>query len=107
MSLLLVIRDDELTAYSLVQRPLYRDETRDKDPRLVKTLSLLNDALALRALLDSAESGRFWYENVIYFTPDNRVASVLLPTLLLAFLSLKDALVPDGAQDLGRASCRE
>src|SRR3546814_10936895 len=39
MSLLLVIRDDELTAYSLVQRPLYRDETRDKDPRLVNTLS--------------------------------------------------------------------
>src|SRR3546814_12025424 len=38
MSLLLVIRDDELTAYSLVQRPLYRDETRAKDPRLVKTL---------------------------------------------------------------------
>src|SRR3546814_459311 len=100
MSLLLVIRDDELTAYSLVQRPLYRDETRDKDPRLVKTLSLLNDALALRELLDSAESGRFWYENDLYFNPDNRVDSVLLANLLMAFRSLKDELGTDGAQAL-------
>ncbi len=71
MSMLLVIRGDELTAYSLVQRPLQRDESRGKDPRLVKTLSLLDDALALRELLDAAESGRFWYENDGYFNPEN------------------------------------
>src|SRR3546814_14128800 len=89
MSLLLVIRDDELTAYSLVQRPLYRDETRDKDQRLVKTLSLLNDELALRELLDSAASGRFWHETDLYFTPDNRVDSVLLANFVWAFQSQK------------------
>ncbi len=100
MSLLLVIRDDELTAYSLVQRPLYRDETRGKDPRLVKTLSLLEDALALRELLDAAESGRFWYENDGYFNPDNRVDSVLLANLLMAFRGLKDELGTDAAQAL-------
>src|SRR3546814_12090431 len=84
MSLLLVIRDDELTAYSLVQRPLYRDETRDKDPRLVKTLSLLNDELAMRELLDYAESGRYWYENDLYLNPENRYDSVLLANLLMS-----------------------
>src|SRR3546814_10364553 len=63
-------------------------------------LSLLNDALALRELLDSAESGRFWYENDLYFNPDNRVDSVLLANLLMAFRSLKDELGTDGAQAL-------
>lgn len=100
MSMLLVIRGDELTAYSLVQRPLHSDENRGKDPRLVKTLSLLSDALELRELLDAAESGRFWYENDGYFNPDNRVDSVLLANLLIAFRSLKDDLGTDAAQAL-------
>jgi hypothetical protein len=100
MSMLLVIRGDELTAYSLVQRPLHLDQCRGKDPRLVKTLSLLDDALALRELLDAAESGRFWYENDGYFNPDNRVDSVLLANLLMAFRRLKDELGKDGAQAL-------
>lgn len=100
MSLLLVIRGDELMAYSLVQRPLHRDESHGKDPRLVKTLTLLDDALALRELLDAAESGRFWYENDGYFNPDNRVDSVLLANLLVAFRSLKDELGTDAAQAL-------
>lgn len=100
MSMLLVIRGDELTAYSLVQRPLHRDESPGKDPRLVKTLSLLDDALALRELLDAAESGRFWYENDGHFNPDNRVDSVLLANLLMAFRSLKDELGTDAAQAL-------
>nr|WP_315228382.1 N-6 DNA methylase [uncultured Albidiferax sp.] len=100
MSMLIVIRADQLTAYSLVQRPLHHDENRGKDPRLVKTLSLLDDALALRELLDAAESGRFWYENDSYFNPDNRVDSVLLANLLMAFRSLKDELGKDAAQAL-------
>ncbi|GLT22124.1 type I endonuclease-methyltransferase fusion protein [Zoogloea oryzae] len=100
MSMLLVIRGDELTAYSLVQRPLYREENRGKDARLVKTLSLLDDALTLRELLDATESGRFWYENDGYFNPDNRVDSVLLANLLMAFRSLKDELGTDAAQAL-------
>lgn len=100
MSLLIVIRSDELTAYSLVQRPLHRDDSQGKDPRLVKTLHLLVDALALRELLDATESGRFWYENDSYFNPDNRVDSVLLDNLLVAFRSLKDELGTDAAQAL-------
>lgn len=100
MSLLLVISNDELTAYSLVQRPLYRDESRGKDPRLVKTLSLLTDALALRELLDATESGRFWFENDDYFNPENRVDNVLLVNLLAAFQGLKDELGAEPAQAL-------
>lgn len=100
MSLLLVIRDDELTAYSLVQRPLYRDESRGKDPRLIKTLSLLTDALALRELLDATESGRYWFENDGYFNPDDRVDNVLLVNLLAAFQGLKDELGAEPAQAL-------
>ena len=100
MSMLLIIRGDELTAYSLVQRPLHPDESRGQDPRLIKTLSLLNDALELRELLDATESGRFWYENDLYFNPDNRVDNVLLANLLMAFRSLKDDLGTDGAQAL-------
>lgn len=100
MSLLLVIRDDQLTAYSLVQRPLYHVESRGKDPRLVKTLSLLTDALALRELLDATESGRFWFENDGYFNPDNRVDNVLLVNLLAAFQGLKDDLGVEPAQAL-------
>lgn len=100
MSLLLVIRDNELTAYSLVQRPLYGDETRGKDPRLVKTLSLLTDALALRELLDATESGRFWFEYDGYFNPEQRVDNVLLVNLLAAFKGLKDELGAEPAQAL-------
>lgn len=76
------------------------DVHHDGDPRLIKTLSLLNDALELRELLDATESGRFWYENDLYFNPDNRVDNVLLANLLMAFRSLKDDLGTDGAQAL-------
>lgn len=52
MSLLLVMRDDELAAYSLVQRPFQRELDQEADPRLITTLSLLADALKLRELID-------------------------------------------------------
>lgn len=100
MSLLLVLREDELVAYSLVQRPFQREEGQKKDPRLVKTLSLISDAVALRGLIDSTESGRFWFENDGFFEPDDRVDSVLLSNLLEAFRDLRHDLGGDGAQAL-------
>jgi hypothetical protein len=100
MSLLLVIRDDELTAYSLVQRPFYRQKAQGSDPRLVATLSLLADALKLRELIDSAESGRFWFEHDAFFEPDDRVDSVLLSNLLEAFRDMRDELGGEAAQAL-------
>lgn len=100
MSLLLVIREDELTAYSLVQRPFQRKEGQRSDPRLITTLTLLSDALKLRELIDSTESGRFWFENEKFFDPDDRVDSVLLSNLLEAFRYLRDDLGGEAAQAL-------
>lgn len=60
MSLLLVIGNDELTAYSLVQKPFARQEDLAHDPRLIATLSLLTNAVKLREVIGSTESGRFW-----------------------------------------------
>ena len=100
MSLLLVIKGDELCAYSLVQRPFERLEGLRSDPRLITTLSLLSDALKLRELLDSTESGRFWFENDSYFNPEERVDSVLLSNLLEAFRAMRDELGGEAAQAL-------
>lgn len=100
MSLLLVIKDDELVAYSLVQRPFIREQGAKSDPRLVMTLSLVADALKLRELIESTESGRFWYEHDDFFDPANRVDSVLLANLLEAFRSMENGLGSDGAQAL-------
>lgn len=100
MSLLLVIRDDDLTAYSLVQRPFLREQGGGPDPRLVMTLSLISDALRLRDLIASTESGRFWFENDKFFDPANRVDSVLLANLLQAFREMKDELGNDATQAL-------
>lgn len=100
MSLLLVVRDDELLAYSLVHRPIARDPNQKGDPRLIETLRLVADALKLRELIDSAESGRFWLEHDSHFDPAQRVDTVLLNNLIAAFGALKDDLGPDGAQAL-------
>jgi N-6 DNA Methylase len=100
MSLLLVIREDELTAYSLVRRPFEREGKVGRDPRLIMTLSLISDALGLRELIGSAESGRFWFEHDAYFDPGDRVDSVLLSNLQQAFRDLRDELGDDPAQAL-------
>ncbi|PYD46370.1 HsdM family class I SAM-dependent methyltransferase [Novacetimonas pomaceti] len=100
MSLLLVLKEDELVAYSLVQRPFQRQEGQQNDPRLIVTLSLLSDALKLRELIDSTESGRFWFENDSFFDPDDRVDSVLLSNLLEAFRDMRGDLGGEAAQAL-------
>lgn len=100
MSLLLVLKEDELVAYSLVQRPFEHQEGQRHDPRLIVTLSLLSDALKLRELIDSTESGRFWFENDTFFDPDDRVDSVLLSNLLEAFRDMRGDLGGEAAQAL-------
>lgn len=100
MSLLLVLKEDELVAYSLVQRPFQREEGQRNDPRLIVTLSLLSDALKLRELIDSTESGRFWFENDTFFDPNDRVDSVLLSNLLEAFRDMRGDLGGEAAQAL-------
>ena len=100
MSLLLVLKEDELVAYSLVKRPFPSTERQESDPRLIVTLSLVSDALKLRELIASTESGRFWFENDEFFNPDDRVDSVLLSNLLVAFKAMRDDLGGEAAQAL-------
>ncbi|NYG47932.1 hypothetical protein GGD67_005415 [Bradyrhizobium sp. IAR9] len=100
MSLLLVVREDELLAFSLVHRPFARDPNQKSDPRLIETLRLVADALKLRELVDSAESGRFWLAHDSHFDPAQRVDTVLLKNLIAAFSALKGDLGADGAQAL-------
>jgi hypothetical protein len=100
MSLLLIIRSDELIAYSLAQRPFRREQGTASDPRLISTMSLVVDALKLRELIDSAESGRFWFEHDAFFDPENRVDHVLLSNLLQAFRDMREDLGGDAAQAL-------
>lgn len=100
MSLLLVVRNDELLAYSLAQRPFVRDPNQGSDPRLIEAFSLVSDALKLRHLVDSTESGRYWLEHDKHFDPAQRVDTVLLNNLIHSFHELKDDLGPEGAQAL-------
>ncbi len=100
MSLLLVVRDAELLAYSLVRRPFTRDPNQASDPRLIETLRLVADSLKLRELIDSTESGRFWLAHDSHFDPAQRVDTVLLNNLIAAFNALQGDLGTDGAQAL-------
>jgi len=100
MSLLLVLKEDELVAYSLVQRPFQRLECQQDDPRVIMTLSLLSDALKLRELIGSTESGRFWHDHETYFNPNDRVDNVLLENLLAAFRDMRVDLGDEAAQAL-------
>lgn len=100
LSLLLVVRDDELLAYSLLHRPFTPDPNQKTDPRLIETLGLVADALKLRELISSAESGRFWLAHDSHFDPTQRVDTVLLNNLVAAFGALRGDLGLDGAQAL-------
>jgi hypothetical protein len=100
MSLLLVLNEDEVIAYSLVQRPFQRVEGQRNDPRVITTLSLLSDALTVREFIDATESGRVWFESDRSFDPNDRVDSVLLSNLLEAFRDMRDDLGGEAAQAL-------
>lgn len=100
LSLLLVIKQDALVAYSLVERPFIASQLDGTDPRLIATLSLVHDSLRLRELIGSTESGRFWFEHDERFDPSKRVDSVLLTNLLQAFRELEPELGTDAAQAL-------
>lgn len=94
MSLLLVIGNDELVAYSLVHRPFLRNPNQSADPRLIETLRLVSDGLKLRELIDSTESGRFWLEHDEHFDPSQRVDTVLLNNLIQSFSSCARSMIP-------------
>ena len=77
-TLLLVITDDTLRAYSLSQLP--KSDNKPSE-RLVKVFDLLNDALELKDLVLGMESGRFVNEYRDKFDAKYRVDQILLTNL--------------------------
>ncbi|MCU7940860.1 MAG: SAM-dependent methyltransferase [gamma proteobacterium symbiont of Bathyaustriella thionipta] len=77
-SILFVITDDTLRAYSLAQIPSI-----DSDPseKLVQVFNLVNDALELKNLVLGVESGRFIASHEEKFNSNYRVDQVLLGNL--------------------------
>lgn len=100
-SLLLVITDDTVRAFSLSRTPYSNPGVEFERRCLVKTLSATADALALKNMIYGAESGRFWEEHAEFFKPKERVDQVLLENLTSAHGLLCEAgLSPDAAQAL-------
>ncbi|HEX2752549.1 MAG TPA: N-6 DNA methylase [Alphaproteobacteria bacterium] len=100
-SLLLVMADDTVRAFSLSRTP-YSDPGEEFERRcLVELLNATTDVLALKNIIYGAESGRFWEEHAEFFNPKERVDQVLLENLTRTHALLCDAnLSSDAAQAL-------
>lgn len=84
-SLLLVVRQKEVLAYSLMRKPVERGWTPqpgNPDPRLVETLELTVQGLEAFNLLTAVESGRFFASHPKDFQRTGRVDHVLLSNLM-------------------------
>lgn len=100
-SLLLVIADDTLRAFSLARTPLSDPGDAFETRCLINSLSLTTEALRFQDLIYGAESGRLWKDYSEYFPPKERIDQVLLDNLNVAHgLLQKAALAPDAAQAL-------
>lgn len=100
-SLLLVITQDTLRAFSLARMP-QREWGQDFDRRcLVAALDATTDALEVSNLIYGAESGRLWREHAGFFDSKERIDEVLLGNLNASHQELcKANLNTDAAQAL-------
>lgn len=100
-SLLLVIAENTLRAYSLAKKP-YKDQDQEFDDRcLVTLLDATTETLKFRNLTYGAESGRLWAEYPDYFSSKERIDHVLLENLTESHKLLCEAnLSPEAAQAL-------
>lgn len=100
-SLLLVIAEDTVRAFSLSRTPYSNPGDEFERRCLVETLQITTDALALKGIVYGAESGRFWEEHAEFFKPKERVDQVLLENLTSSHDLLVEAgLSADAAQAL-------
>jgi hypothetical protein len=100
-SLLLVIADDTLRAFSLARTPLSDPGDAFENRCLIDSLSLTTEALRFQNLIYGVESGRLWRDYSDYFQPKERIDQVLLDNLNASHELLQAAaLVPDAAQAL-------
>ncbi len=99
-SLLLVIRRQEILAYSLMRKPVkkgWRPDGDEPDPRLVETLELTARGLEVFDLVTAVESGRFFAEHPKAFDRESRVDRVLLANLI----ETRERLVREGRDRKG------
>jgi len=100
-SLLLVIADDTLRAFSLARKPLREPAEAFERRCLLETLDHTAQALAFQQLIHGAESGRLWRDYADRFKPKERVDQVLLDNLVASHRLLQVAgLGSDAAQAL-------
>jgi len=100
-SLLLVLTQDTVRAFSLARMP-QREWGDDFDRRcLVVTLDATMQALEVSNIIYGAESGRLWKEHAEYFNSKERIDEVLLGNLNASHQELcKASLSTDAAQAL-------
>jgi hypothetical protein len=100
-SLLLVIADDTVRAFSLARTPIEEPGAAFETRCLVDALDLTAEVLRIRGLIDGAESGRLWRDYSTYFPPNERIDQVLLDNLKISHQLLQaDGLSSDAAQAL-------
>ncbi|MER8658469.1 N-6 DNA methylase [Mesorhizobium sp. M0847] len=100
-SLLLVIADDTLRAFSLARTPFTDPGDAFETRCLIDSLSLTAEALRFQNLIYGAESGRLWKDYGDYFPLKERIDQVLLDNLNASHELLQSAeLSPDAAQAL-------
>lgn len=99
-SLLLVTAGNVLRVYSLARTP-YKEWGEQFDQHcLIETLNATAQALKIRNLVYSVESGRLWKEHADYFQPKERIDHVLLDNLTQSYKLLSKSLPSDAAQAL-------
>jgi type I restriction-modification system DNA methylase subunit len=103
LSVLVVLTDNDLRLFSLTQRKLPRFDRAGTplDPRLISTLNLLTNALEVRSLLSSIESGNFFIKHNKKFNTGQRIDRVLLRNLNTSLIKLHNLGLPlENAQAL-------
>ena len=100
-SLLLVIAEDTIRAFSLARTPLSEPGEAFETRCLIEALDLTAEVLQIRSLIDGAESGRLWRDYATYFPPKERIDQVLLENLKVSHQLLQAVgLSSDAAQAL-------
>ena len=100
-SLLLVIAEGVIWAYSLAKRPVEGDSEEFEFRCLIETLDLVSDAARIRKMIRGAESGRLWNEYAERFSANDRIDRVLLDNLKVSSRKLRAmGLSQDAAQAL-------
>ena len=100
-SLLLVITDDTLRAFSLARTPLSDAGEMFESRCLIEALTLTTEVLRFQNLIYGAESGRLWRDHGDFFKPKERIDQVLLDNLNASHALLQaEGLSSDSAQAL-------